>query len=350
MTTGQTELHAAAAAAQLQPRTLRAVTGSILLTVHGARVLGAFLDGIADNLLWTNAALAGPDQAREFVMSGGWNLGGDRCWLAPELELHFLDPDHPTHDNYAVPPGIDPGQYTIEHEGESGIALASNGRAHNLVSERPFTFLVRHVIQLCPPPLDPGPLSYVGYEISAALRVTSADRPEAEYGLWHLLQVPAGGAAHVPVRRAAELVDYFQTDVARHCTADEHGVRFPITGRQKQKLGLRGADVWGLIGYYRPLAGGLATLIVRQAAVFAGAVYADYPAHARGRRDIALQFYNDDPTPAGEPSFGELEYHTPAARRENFFHVRDVSRTWCFGGPAEQVRSVAQYLLGRAAG
>lgn len=346
MSTPSAALHDIAAAADLQPLMLRAQHGRLLVTVHGGRVLGVFLEGFDENLLWVNPqALGDAESAKRFVAAGEWNLGGDRCWLAPEIDLHFLDAEHPSHENYAVPAAIDPGRYAVQREAATGVAMESGGEVTNLRTRRPFSFETARSICLCPPPLDPDGLSYLGYVLSSELRVLSPDGPDACYGLWQLVQIPPGGEVYISLRRPPEIVDYFQTGVSSHCHVRATHAVFPVTGQAKHKLGLRTADATGTMAYYRPGPAGMATLIVRQAAVFAGAVYADYPAHQPQRRDVALQFYNDSGEIGG---FGEMEYHSPAAGSANFFHTRDVSHTWCFGGPAERVRHIAQQLLGVA--
>jgi hypothetical protein len=366
----ETELYRLVAAGGLEPKVLQADRGGLLVTVHGARVLGIFLGGSAENLLWVHPELGDAERARRFVAGGQWNLGGDRCWLSPELELHFRDPRRPSHEDYAVPPAIDPGQYVVQRESQTGLVLESGGQVGNLLTGRPFRFATTRAIHLCPPPLDIGDLSYVGYSLSSELRVIEPDRPEACYGLWQLMQIPPGGTVYVPVRGQPEIVDYFQTGVSSHCRVSPTQVVFPVTGNAKHKLGLRSADVTGMMGCYRPGPSGSATLIVRQAAVFAGATYADYPAHQPERRDVALQFYNDSGqiggcpipyrrpqagnrggglTPRNAPSgFGEMEYHSVAACGDNSFQVRDLSCTWCFAGPAAGVAEVGRQLLGLA--
>lgn len=341
----QTKLYADTQAGGFQPLALTGPTGGLLITQRGARVLGVFLDGVADNLYWTNPAAVGDaGAAKAAVSSGEWNVGGDRVWLSPEIELHFLNPAQPHHTNYAVPADLDPGQYVADSIAKQGILFASEGGADNLVSGKPFQFTARRQITLCAPPVDPGGLSYVGYELSSMLKVSRPDRPEACYGLWQLLQIPPGGTIYIPTQGDPEPIDYFQTGVSGHVQRQSGTIAFPVTGTEQHKLGLRPDHVRGLMGYYRR-AGDQATLIVRQAAVFPGAIYADYPAHARERRDVALQFYNDGGDAGG---FGELEYHSTAAVARNFYTVRDVSRTWCFGGPADEIRDLARRLLGVA--
>jgi hypothetical protein len=344
MNVQQTPLYEITAGAGLQPRALQSDTGGLVVTVRGARILGIFLDGAGDNLLWVNPdALGNARRAKESLAAGEWNVGGDRCWLAPEIELHFLNTERPSHKEYAVPPALDPGNYTVRQESASGLWLENAAEATNLVSRAKFGFRTTRTITLCAPPIDAAGLSYVGYELSSELEITSPDRPEACYGLWHLMHLPPGGGVHIATRRKPEIVDYFATDVAGHCRLRDDSIVFPITGTAMQKLGLRAADVTGMMGYYRPAPGGNATLIVRYTAVFGGATYADYPANQRQRRDVAVQCWNN---PGATPTCGEMEYHSVAATAASFFHTRDVSRTWCFGGPAERVRDIGRQLLG----
>ena len=340
-----TELYAIAKTGGLQPRALERERGGLLVTVRGARVLGIYLDGVDENLLWVNPQVLGDaEMAQRTVGAGEWNVGGDRVWYAPEIELHFQNPQQPAHDNYAVPPDLDPGRYEVRDESPAGLALKCKGAARNLVSGGELRYKAKRTIRLCEAPVAADGLSYVGYELSSELRIKADKSEPGCYGLWQLMQLPAGGNVYIPTRGQPELVDYFQTGITEHVRVGDGHVVFPITGTHQHKLGLRADHVRGLMGYYR-VVGDAATLIVRQAAVFPGAVYADYPAHDRARRDIALQFYNG----SGSPSpFGEMEYHSPAAVADGFYHVRDVSRTWCFAGPTPDVRRVATALLGIA--
>lgn len=343
MKASSSPLHEVAAAADLGPRVLAAATGELLVTKRGARVLGIYLDAVDENLLWVHPELADVDRARAHVAAGEWNLGGDRCWIAPEIELHFKNPDHPSHENYVVPADIDPGHYAVAAEQPAGVAFAAAGEASNLGSGKPFKFELHRSVAVCAPPVDVSGISYVGYSLSSQLTIDEPDRPDAAYGLWQLMQIPPGGRVYIAVHRPPEVVDYFGTGVAGHIQVERDHVIFPVTGTAQHKLGLRAADAVGLMGYCRSSRNGVATLIVRQAAVFPGACYADYPGNDRARRDIGLQFYNDSGAIGG---FGEMEYHSVAATSDVFFETRDVSRTWGFAGPADRIADIGQTLLG----
>ncbi len=76
-----TKLTADLAAANLQSHTISSPSGgTILVTPHGGRVLGAFTDSSADNLYWVNPELSDPASARQ-LLAGEHVLGGDRMWL-----------------------------------------------------------------------------------------------------------------------------------------------------------------------------------------------------------------------------------------------------------------------------
>src|SRR5450432_3412799 len=84
----------------------------LLILPYGGRILGAFAPGSDENFLWTNTALNNVESARAFYASDDWqNSGGDRTWLAPEVDFFF--PKFPDVDisGYWQPRALDPGKY-----------------------------------------------------------------------------------------------------------------------------------------------------------------------------------------------------------------------------------------------
>ena len=62
----------------------------ILILPYGGRILGVFAPASEENFLWTNSALDNPETARAYYASDDWqNSGGDRTWLAPEVDFFF---------------------------------------------------------------------------------------------------------------------------------------------------------------------------------------------------------------------------------------------------------------------
>jgi len=86
----------------------------VLILPYGGRILGVFAPDSEENFLWTNSALTSVESARAYYASDDWqNSGGDRTWLAPEVDFFF--PKFPNTDiaGYWQPRGLDPGNYEL---------------------------------------------------------------------------------------------------------------------------------------------------------------------------------------------------------------------------------------------
>lgn len=80
---------------------------TLVVTTAGGRVLGPFEDGI-DALGWSPDATA----FEAALLTGQWNIGGERVWLAPERMFNFSDPARML-DTYHVDPALDPGNWNL---------------------------------------------------------------------------------------------------------------------------------------------------------------------------------------------------------------------------------------------
>ena len=102
---------------------------TVVLLPHGGRVLGLYAAGSEKNFYWTHPALESAQTARIFYEGNDWhNSGGDRTWLAPEVDIFF--PRYPDLDlsTYWQPRQLDPGNYGVAEVdgdaayGESALA------------------------------------------------------------------------------------------------------------------------------------------------------------------------------------------------------------------------------------
>ena len=64
---------------------------TIIVSQHGGRIFGPFLSKESASIFWSNDVFAGPDTFKAFLDSGSWNIGGDRMWIAPEIQYHVPD-------------------------------------------------------------------------------------------------------------------------------------------------------------------------------------------------------------------------------------------------------------------
>ncbi len=108
-----TKLVATLASADKPTETWTSPDGSSALVLpYGGRILGLFAPESEQNFFWTHPALDAAETARDFYKSAQWhNSGGDRTWLAPEVDFFF--PNFPNLDPYWQPREFDPGNYQL---------------------------------------------------------------------------------------------------------------------------------------------------------------------------------------------------------------------------------------------
>lgn len=317
----------------------------VLLLPHGGRVLGLFASGDEENFYWTNPALAAPESAASYYASGDWqNSGGDRTWLAPELDLFF--PRYPDLDiaGYFQPRQLDPGCYTLEERkgamrlvNRLSVTLHRSGAGAELEIEK--------WVEPAPNPLryerqTEGDIAYAGYTQHTALSMLRGDG--ARVGLWNLVQMPHRGEMIIPVYSRTEPRIYFGDIAGEDLISTDRAIRWRMRAPGEQKIGVRAVTATGRVGY-RYDAGDQATLIVRNFRIDPSGEYIDVPWTEPDDLGYAVQACNVD---SKWGSFSELEYHIPAIGYDTgAMHCEDVSQVWAFRGGAASIDAIAARLL-----
>jgi hypothetical protein len=327
---------------------LRNPDGSTVLVLpHGGRVIGLFAPGSDRNFYWTNSALGSVDSAKAFFASDEWqNTGGDRTWLAPEVDL-FL-PNYPSLDTYFQPRQLDPGKYEALREG--GITKLVNRLTVDLArSKASVELLVTKSVGPAPNPLryERGlsleGLEYAGYTQHTSLETTSE---KGRVGLWNLVQMPHGGDLLVPTYSRSEPKVYFGAIPPADIEVGDRLIRYRMRQNGEHKIGIRGVATCGRVGYLFEQAGTW-QLIVRNFAVNPSGEYVDCPWSEEGDLGYSTQACNIN---GALGQFSELEYHVPAiGEGTGRMRCDDESQVWAFRGSEEAIRSVARTLLGSEA-
>jgi hypothetical protein len=323
---------------QLEGAGVRAIAlygGRIVVSEFGGRILGLLPDG-ETNLFWVNPdTVAQIDQWRR---GEGWsNLGGERVWLSPEIDVNVPDPERMM-ESYAVPPAMDPGQFALR-EAPGGISLVNELELTWQRTRQRLAFEVERIIRpLENSPVDlSGGVSFTGYELTSKL-TSRAPLESARPGLWNLIQVPGGGSVRTSVRPGANPVSVINE--ARWTIEDR---LLTTEGRTKTsfKWSLHASDAGGRFLYHRDLGDGRASLVVRDFPVGEDRDYSDCPCHTPEDTGHMCQVYVDD---GGLGGFAELEFHTPALAAG----VRESLESSCtalgFTGPADAVRDLCVSL------
>ena len=291
------------------------------IRVHpsSGRLIGLYPEGSEENFLWVNPAPS----------ATGWcNVGGDRTWLAPEIELFISDPERPA-ETYTVPRALDPGNWqaggTDTLTNSTRLRLLRSGREADVRLEK-----------TCRPATNP--LPGTGLDFAGYTQVTTLET-DAPLGIWNLLQLPPDGEMWIATHGTATPRVVFGTLADGELVVEPGLARWRMASvGPDTKITLKATEVTGRAGYLRPRATpGQMDLVVREFVVDPAGDYVDAlwePPHETGWAFQACCVRN------GSERFNELEYHAPAGC------CRDESRVWAFRGPVEAVQAVAKELMG----
>jgi hypothetical protein len=323
----------------------------VLILPYGGRVLGVFAPGSDENFLWTNSVLNSVESARAYYASDDWqNSGGDRTWLAPELDFFF--PKFPDIDiaGYWQPRGLDPGNYALTKTDQE-VKLTNRLSIDAFRSRKRVELEITKSIAAAPNPLRydaqarSGAVEYAGHTLLTSLKILNAG-PDAVplVGLWSLTQMPHQGELFVPTYSKTEPRVYFGLvdTPADEVAVNDRLVRFKMRAAGEHKIGIRAAVTTGRIGYIYPTENRHA-LIVRNFSVNPSGEYADVPWTEPEDRGYSTQACSVN---SRWGMFSEMEYHVPAiGGSTGLRHVEDRSQLWAFRGSREDIIKIARALL-----
>lgn len=333
---------------------LQMADGSRLLILpYGARVLGLFAAEDDESFYWFNPALRDAQAARALFSSQGWhNTGGDRTWLAPELDTFYPDAKL---DRYVQPRALDMSDYAVERTG-GGLALS---RRMTLHLARPDCDADLRLVKWLGPAANPlrleremaGALAgvrYAGYTQRTRLELVGRSAAAAVgLGIWNLIQLPPGGELLVPTYGRACPRHFFGNIPAERLSIEDRLLRLAVDFPRSHKIGLRGAIVCGRAGYVYPQ-GARWSLVIRNFFVNPSGQYVDVPKAEPADLGYAFQVCRVDEAEFG--SFFELEYHAPAlGDPPEPGRSEDISQVWAFRGSREAIDAVCHALLGAIA-
>lgn len=332
-------------------RTLTLQDGvDLLLCQRGARIFGPFLDGEGVSLYWVNPAFADAQRFAAFLSAGDWNLGGERLWIAPEVQ--YLVRDRADFWNSIhFPTSMDPGEWRFE---SSAVGMARLAQELDLVAYNLGAGVKQLQIETLIRPI-PNPLRavraasdlmegvrYAGYEQEITLRERVHNELVAE--VWNLIQLNPGGILLLPASPRVEHTDYFEPIDDAHQTHHPGHIRLRITGTRRYKVGYKAAHLYGRVGYLNRHVDGNSYLLVRNFFNNPSAAYAEEPAGLPGQSGHSFHVYNDG---GGFGGFGELECNGQtiggATGRTS---STDQMALWLFVGEEHKLREICIHLLG----
>jgi hypothetical protein len=313
-----------------------------LVLPYGGRVLGLFAPESEQNFFWTHPALDAAETARDFYKSAQWhNSGGDRTWLAPEVDFFF--PNFPKLDPYWQPREFDPGNYKLTKS--NGCVVLTNRFTYKLSrSQQTVDLEVSKRLTPAPNPLRNSVqrLSYAGYTLHTRLAFADGTASPAQVGLWSLLQLPHCGEMFFPTFSQAIVTTFFGNIDAADLSIGPNMVRYSMRARGEHKLGLQARAVIGRAGYLHG-EGDEWSLVARNFSVNPSGDYVDVPWTDPASAGFAIEACNVN---SHLGSFSELEYHIPAIGGPGGERAcEEASQVWAFRGRREEILEAARILI-----
>lgn len=321
----------------------------LIVTQRGGRVFGPFLSAEAESLYWVNPALANGNTLVQLVEDGEWNLGGERFWIAPEIQYNVPDRSD-FWGTIRVPAQMDPGNYTLEQtRDEVCLRTTMTLEAFNLASGEKDLTLERVIRPLRDPLMAVQSYSellqdviYAGYMQRATLQEATHNTIMSE--VWNLVQLYPGGTLIIPASPMLQATRYFNTLPADAQTVQDGALRMHITGDIKYKAGYKAAYLSGRMGYLNMLDDERGYLLVRSFPNNPSSVYIEEPPDQPGENGESIHVYNDDGAMGG---FGEMECHGQTIGGETgLSSSSDAFILWMYVGPMDRLKTIAAYLLG----
>ena len=274
---------------------------TIAVTQHGGHIFGPFSEQYPEGLFWIPDSIRDKDSYKELIDNKIWNIGGDRVWIAPEIQFNIRDRSR-YRESLDTPKTIDPGCFSM----------------------------VRRQDAIC-------------LEQSLDLSGTSEENIFAE--AWNLLQVRTGGVLFIPMYTPVKGADHY-APAGDHEYPVERGICLKLTGDSQYKIAYKSAVLTGRFGYMKESDTEQSYLIVINYPNNPSAMYSEEPPQPElaGDTGYSIHIYNDDGKSGG---FAEMECNMQTIGRPTGIS-RSVDRltTWIFSGSKERLKEVARLLLG----
>lgn len=326
--------------------------GRVLLVWEGrGRFYGPFDGEDSVGVLWTPSALASAAAYRDFCGDGGWNVGGDRFWIAPEFPF-FTKERARFNESYTVQPGVDPGDCHFAPSADHELLLESGLEAELFETDgKHKRFFVQRLLRPCRNPLRESRrfselmdgVSFCGFTQEMLLEDHSPEEP-MELEIWDLCQVRDGGEFLVPyLGKELEYVDYYAPSAGVVLSAADGRAAVKVSSCAEHKVGFKAYQTFGRVGYLLPEEDGSFSFFVRNYRNAPSDRYIKEPSDRPGENGCSLFIYMNDTRGDG---FAELETTGETFGTDG----RDCSRLtldyWFFRGKAAALSPISEALLG----
>mgnify|MGYP004443938549 CR=1 FL=1 len=320
----------------------------IVITRHGGHVFGPFHPDHPEGLFWTPESVKDPDAYRYLIENRIWNTGGDRVWIAPEIQFNIRDRSH-FRETLDTPKTIDPGNFSMKCEGDAVyLAQEIDLTSYNTVTGTIHLDFSRAILKAEDPLRKLADhadyrkdVTYCGFEQILDLSCSGEGDIYAE--TWDLLQIRPKGTLFIPMYQPLRGTDHYEP-AGDHEALTDRGVTLRITGDSRYKIAYKAAHLTGRFGYLADSDTEDSCLIIINYPNNPSAMYSEEPPLIEGDTGYSIHIYNDDGNAGG---FAEMECNLQTIGNPTGIR-RSIDRLtkWIYAGKKESLRKMAKALLG----
>ena len=320
----------------------------VIVSEHGGHIFGPFSDSCPEGIFWIPEAVRDREKYKELIDQKIWNIGGDRVWIAPEIQFNITDRSR-FRETLNTPKTIDPGSYRMTRDGDRiHLNMELDLTSYNTVTGSLHADFHR-MIHPAKNPLRKLPmfeelmegLSYCGLEEVIDLKVSGDEGILAES--WDLLQIRPKGTLFIPMYCPLRGTDHYEP-AGDHETVTENGILLRITGDSRYKIAYRSAVMTGRFGYLADSDSDTSVLVIICYPNNPSAMYSEQPPLIEGDTGYSIHVYNDDGNSGG---FAEMECNMlTVGSPTGIDHSTDRLTKWVFTGSKERLKAAAKILLG----
>lgn len=315
----------------------------IIVSAYGGRIFGPFIND-GNSMCWVNPCFVSADSFKTFYEKKEWNLGGDRIWLAPEMQYNVPDKND-FWGSYTVPNTLDPGEYTLDISNKYNVILKQNMNLDvfgcKVIQKKLSVSRTIRPIKNAFKDINTINGLFFGYEHEIHLKEEMNDGVYSE--AWDLLQINPEGILYIPTTASAQYSEYYEPFEQDYQKINDYYVELKIDAKKQYKVGYKSAFTIGRSGYVSKY-GEKNYLMIRSFYNDPIGPYVKSPTGEIEDGGHALHVYNDD---GNIGNFAEHECSClPIGGNTGRSESIDRISTMFFVGSEEYIESMVQLLLG----
>ena len=321
----------------------------VIIMQQGGRIIGPFFNE-SKSIIWMHPAWSNASSWSKFLSDKNWNIGGERVWIAPEIQFCIQDRCNPA-QSYSLPKAMDPANYLLTRSHTQTIHLSTDmildtfnytTLQQQLTIERTISPAVNPLHQFKSSEQLNEMVEYCGYTHTITLKTPPFPTVISE--TWDLMQIRQGGTVILPLMGKPPIGWYYRPK-SNSCMHIKDSVSAVFMQPENLfKFGIPAAYCSGRVGYlYHEEDSITWSLLIRSYFVNPSGIYSEEPFDSSGDSGYAFHLYNSGDT---SNRFGELECQGEAIGTDlENTQSSDKMLTWFHQGNLSSLIKIASILL-----